>query len=103
MTLPRIERKNQISVTANEQAYQITAWKALAIVGGAILVSIVGTAFAVGSTLNSDHFLTVSNTDRISAIEKTTVRQDVLTEQLTPMQEDIKEIKADIKQLLREH
>jgi len=103
MTLPRIERKNQISVTANEQAYQITAWKALAIVGGAILVSIVGTAFAVGSTLNSDHFLTVSNTDRISAIEKTTVRQDVLTEQLTPMREDIKEIKADIKQLLREH
>lgn len=102
MTLPRLERKNQISVTANEQAYQITAWKALAIVGGSILVSIVGTAFAVGSTLNSDHFLTVSNTDRISAIEKTTVRQDVLTEQLTPMREDIKEIKADIHQLLRE-
>lgn len=87
---------------SNQQAYQISAWKAISIVGGAILVSVVGTAFAVGTTLNSDHFLTISNTDRISAIEETAVRQDVLTEQLEPIKDDVREIKLDVKQLIKD-
>ncbi len=98
----RVKKNETIAVMAQEQAYQISAWKAISILAGAVLVSVVGTAFAVAGTLNSDHFLTVSNTDRISAIEETSVRQDVLVEQLTPMRNDIVEIKTDIKLLLRE-
>ena len=97
-----VKKHEHIQVMAQEQAYQISAWKAISILAGAVLVSIVGTAFTVANTVNSDHFLTVSNTDRISAIEKTTVRQDVLVEQLAPMRADILEIKADIKLHVRE-
>lgn len=97
-----VKKNETIAVMAQEQAYQISAWKAVSILAGSVLVSVVGTAFALAGTLNSDHFLTVSNTDRISAIEKTTVRQDVLVEQLAPMRADILEIKADIKLLVRE-
>ena len=97
-----VKKNETIAVMAQEQAYQISAWKAVSILAGSVLISVVGTAFALAGTLNSDHFLTVSNTDRISAIEKTTVRQDVLFEQLKPMSDDISEMKADIKLLLRE-
>lgn len=95
--------KNNIGKNEEGTRYiQVSFWKAAATVATAVLVSVVGTAFALAGTLNSDHFLTVSNTDRISAIEKTTVRQDVLVEQLAPMRADILEIKADIKLLVRE-
>ena len=98
-----VKKNEHIEVMAQEQAYQISAWKAISILAGAVLVSVVGTAFTVANTVNSDHFLTVSNTDRISAIEETSVRQDVLVEQLTPMRADIAEIKTDIKQLIKDN
>ena len=98
-----VKKNETIAVMAQEQAYQISAWKAISILAGAVLVSVVGTAFTVANTVNSDHFLTVSNTDRISAIEETSVRQDVLVEQLTPMRADIAEIKTDIKQLIKDN
>lgn len=96
------ESSPQFTVTNHEQAYQISAWKAISIIGGAVIVSIVGTAFTAFAVINSDHFLLVSNTDRISALELSTVRKDVLVEQLAPMRNDILEMKADIKLLVRE-
>lgn len=92
----------QVVVTTDQQAYQISAWKAASIVAGAVIVSIVGTAFTVFSVLNSDHFLLLSATARLDAIEQTAVRRDVLLEQIAPMKEDISEMKADIKLLVRE-
>ena len=97
-----VKKNEHIEVMANEQAYQISAWKALSIVGGAVIVSVVGTAFAIGSTLNNDHFLLLRTNERVVALEDSTVREDVLIEQLQPMRDDIAEMKADIKVLVRE-
>lgn len=87
---------------SKDQAYQISFWKASAIIGGAILVSVVGTAFTVISIANTDHFTLVGLGHRVNALESESVRKDVLTEQLAPMRDDIVEIKTDIKELIRE-
>lgn len=96
------ESRNQITVLTPEHAYQITAWRAVAIIASAVLVSVVGTAFAFFNTANSDHFQLIRHADRLDAIEESTVRQDVLIQQLEPMKADLAEMKADIKVLIRE-
>jgi Tfp pilus assembly protein PilO len=99
-------KKNKISryvsVMSDEKAYQISAWKALAIICGAVLVSVVGTAFTFISTASSDHFRLERTESRVDALETTTVKQDVIEARLEPIQQDITEIKADIKELLRQ-
>jgi hypothetical protein len=102
MPIKKNKISKYISIMSDDKAFQVSFWRAISIVGGALLVGIVGTAFTIFTTANSDHFLILSNTDRISAVEKTSVRQDVLTEQLAPMRSDILEIKTDIKQHMRE-
>jgi len=92
----------QVSPINTEQSYQISAWKLASIVGGVVVASIVGTAFTVATVLNNDHFLLLRTNERVVALEDSTVRQDVLIEQLEPMRDDISEMKADIKVLLRE-
>lgn len=61
----------------NTKSLTINLWAALGILGSAILVSIVATAFTVGRTLNSDHFLTNANASAIEEIKGTYVRSDV--------------------------
>lgn len=92
--------ETQVDIISSEQAYQITAWKALSIVGGAVVVGIVGTAFAFLSTANSDHFALVSQGERIDALEVTTVRSDVLFETLEPMKEATIRIENKLDRLI---
>jgi prefoldin subunit 5 len=102
MTLKKNNPTKYVSVMQDDRAYQISFWRALAIISGAILVSVVGTAFTTITILNTDHFTIVGLGHRVSALETITVRQDVLSEQLSPMRNDISEIKSDIKQLIKE-
>lgn len=59
---------------AEHNIIAIGLWKAFAIVAGAVLVAIVGTAFTVGAVLNSDHFTLVTAIDDISELK--TNKQD---------------------------
>lgn len=94
--------ENKLTLITPEKAYQITAWKAFSILAGAVIVSIVGTTFGLISTYNNDHFRVERNSLRLDQVEAEMVRKDVLDERLTPMQQDIAEIKLDIKELLRQ-
>jgi len=76
---------------------EIGFWKATSILAGAILVSIVGTAFTLGSILNSDHFLLASTVDRVDEIETVMVRKDVYEIQQTQIMNALKEIKTEIE------
>lgn len=46
------------------------------------------------------YFSLLSLDTRVTALEETSVRKDVLSETLEPMKSDIKDIKGDIKTLL---
>lgn len=77
---------------------KVSFWKALAIVAGAILVSVVGTAFTIANTGVSDHFLLVRAVERIDELEENVIpkdeiliRLDVLNERIRVNNELIKE------------
>lgn len=58
----------------------VNLWTALGIISAAVLVSIVGTAFAIGGTLNSDHFILQSTAQAVTEIKENQsqyVRSDV--------------------------
>jgi hypothetical protein len=102
MTLKKNNPTKYISVMSNERSYQISFWRALSIVSGAVLVSVVGTAFTVLNMLNTDHFTLIGLSHRVTALESVSVRQDVLSEQLSSIRTDVSEIQSDVKELLKE-
>lgn len=49
---------------------QISFWKAVSVISGAVLVTIVGTTFAVARVINSDHFLLARTVDDVSQLKE---------------------------------
>jgi hypothetical protein len=83
----------------SKKIIQIHLHRAIAIVGGAILTSIVGTVFAMLSILNTDHFTLVAVSQEVKKVPETYVRKDVykteyerICERLTLIEQDTKEI-----------
>jgi hypothetical protein len=97
-----MSNNEKLAIISSEQAYQISAWKAFSIVAGAVIVGIVGAAFAFLSTTNSDHFALISSNERIEALEATTVRRDVLVETLEPMKDSILRIENKLDRYIEE-
>lgn len=82
--------------TPNTKSLTIDLWAALGIVGGAILVSIVSTAFIVGRTINSDHFLTQSTAAAVDQIQTNYVRSDVYAANQTATLTTLRDIKDEL-------
>lgn len=81
---------------AQQKIIEISYWKAVSIVAGAVLVSIVGTAFTIGSTLNSDHFLLARTVDKVDELDQTTVKEDVYEIQQRQILQELREIKEQL-------
>lgn len=80
-----------------EKIFTISLQKAMAIIVGAILTSVVGTAFTVGSILNSDHFTTMANAKEIEILTNNKIDRSVYEANQVALKEDITEMMADIK------
>lgn len=97
--MSEIKKNPQERYAPDTQVYErrvieIGFWKATSILAGAILVSIVGTAFTLGSILNSDHFLLASTVDQLNTLEENTVRKDVYEVQQAQIIKELGEIKS---------
>ena len=68
---------NFMANKSEKKFIQIHIYKALGILAGAVIVSIVSTTFAVVNLLNTDHFTVISLNSTVGAIPTTYVRQDV--------------------------
>lgn len=55
---------------AQTKVIEIPFWKALSVVSGAVLVSIVGTTFTVGTVLNTDHFVLARTVDEVAELKQ---------------------------------
>lgn len=77
----------------------IDLWKALGILGGAVLVAIVTTAFAAGRTLNADHFTTLATASDVAEIKTSYVRSDVYTANQTALTSSLRDIKDQLTAL----
>lgn len=77
---------------------ELPFWKALSILSGAVLVSIVGTAFAVGRVLNTDHFLLARAIDDIAVLKEAKVEQKVYEIQQGHILTELQEIKDILKE-----
>lgn len=97
--MPNTKKNQPDQYTPDTQVYEkrvieIGFWKATSILAGAILVSIVGTAFTLGSILNSDHFLLANTVDQLNSLEENTVRRDVYEVQQAQIIKELGEIKT---------
>lgn len=79
-----------------QKIIEIGYWKAVSIVSGAILVSIVGTAFSVGTVLNSDHFALVRAVDDISDLKVVKLDKQVYELQYEYIRQQLDEIKKAV-------
>lgn len=73
-----MQQREYIPITQERHVIEVGFFKALAIISGAILVSIVGTAFALVGTANSDHFALITTTNKVDAIEKNYVSRELM-------------------------
>lgn len=92
----------QMPTVQTPKEITINVWAALGIIGGAILVSIVGTAFAAASAANSDHFLLQSTATAVSEIKTNQsqyVRSDVYEANQTAIETSLQDIKTDLQSI----
>lgn len=82
-----------------QREFTINIWSALGILGAAILVSVVGTAFAIGGTLNSDHFVLQSTAQAVTEIKSDYVRSDVYQANQTSLNGSLRDIKNQLTDL----
>lgn len=90
--------KTPPTVYTSSTTSQSTNW--LDFIGKEAIKALVPSAFTAGLMLVAMYFWQLSIDSRVSAVESTYVRQDVLMETLTPMKNDIiilKEDSSDIK------
>lgn len=81
---------------------QISFWKALSVLAGAILVTIVGTAFTVGGILNNDHFITLANARNIEVLQEEKVDQDVYDVQQEAIIKQLETLNETVEEVLKE-
>ncbi len=84
-------QENQTSVSPKQ--FTINIWTAFGILGGAILVSIVGTAFTIGRTLNTDHFTLESTAAAVAEIKASYVNKDVYDANQAALISSLRDIK----------
>ena len=90
-----------VSVMSNEQAYQISAWKAVSVIAGAVLIGIVSTSFAFFSTANSDHFILLATTTKVDAIEKELIGLDRFEATINSLQKQLDSIQKNQEYLIQ--
>jgi len=94
----KAERYTQ-DMQANEKTVHISFYKAIAILAGAVISAVVGTAFTLANTGVSDHFILVRAVDDIEAVKAIVVPRGEIEPKLQTIEGDIKEIKADVKEI----
>lgn len=85
---------------SEQKIIQVSFWKAFTVLSGAVLVSIVGTAFTIGSILNTDHFTLVRAVDDITDLKTTKLDKDIYelqTQQIINKLQDIEDYIKDDK------
>lgn len=97
--MPKKNTTDQYIPDTQGRTLTVDLWKALGVLGTAVLVSIVGTAFAVGGMLNSDHFLLAGAVKDIQALEVTSVKQDVYALQQSFIVSQLEEIKKELGEI----
>lgn len=85
--------------SVNTKTLTIDLWKALGILGGAVLVAVVTTAFAAGRTINSDHFATLATAADVAEIKTSYVRSDVYTANQAAITSSLRDIKDQLTAL----
>lgn len=88
--------EGKIPLQQNTKQLTINIWAALGILGSAILVSIVTTAFTVGRTVNSDHFLLQSTADAVVEIKASYVNKDVYNANQASINTSLRDIKNSL-------
>lgn len=88
----------------NNQAnyLQISFWKALSVLAGAILVAIVGTSITIGGILNTDHFATIANAKNIELLKEEKVDQDVYDVQQEAIIQQLEKLNTTVDEVLIE-
>lgn len=64
-------------MATHDKVLEISFNKAIAILAGAVLTSIVGTAFTVFRILNTDHFVLANTVEDVETLKNTTVNKEV--------------------------
>lgn len=93
-----IAQQNQAPAPVNKSV-TINIWTAMGILGGAVLVSIVGTAFTIASTANSDHFLLQSTATAVTEIKSSYVNKDVYDANQTSVNTSLRDIKNTLNSI----
>ena len=102
--MPKVLKKNKAErytqdMQTNEKTVHISFYKAIAILGGAVISAVVGTAFTIANTGVSDHFILVRAVDDIEVLKTNTVSRGELIPRIETLESDIKDIKLDIKDI----
>lgn len=97
--MPKKNTQHKYTPDTHSRVITVDLWKALGALGTAILVSSVGTAFTVGSVLNSDHFLLANATEDIKTLQGTSVRYDVYTVQQRYITEQLENINKELAKI----
>lgn len=83
-------------LTPTNWTLKINAFALLGLIGSTIIVSIIGTAFTIGGTLNTDHFLLSTTAQAVTEIKSNQelyVRQDVYDANQTAILTSLRDIK----------
>lgn len=86
--------------TKEPKVITISFQKAMAIVAGAILTSIVGTVFTTASVLNSDHFAIINNTEAIGELKVNCVTKDKYELQVEVFNKKMDEMNNGLKEIM---
>jgi len=84
-------------------AIEISFWRAVSIVVGAILTTAVGTTVTIFTVLNRDHFSLIAALGRIDAVEdreQLYVRKDVQDSNDRAVQQQLKELNEKVDAIL---
>lgn len=79
-----------------KKEFTISVWTAMGILGTSIIVSVVGTAFTVGRTLNTDHFTLVRTADSVAEIKASYVNKDVYSANQESINSSLRDIKNQL-------
>lgn len=99
MTKSREKNATREYSSNTPQVFTISLARLAAILAGAIITSIVGTAFTIGGSGISDHFLLVSVRADVDNLKDTTVKQEVYKTDIEYIKSTLTDIRQDLKDL----
>ena len=77
----------------------VSIWTVVGVLGSAVLVSIVGTAFTIAATANSDHFLLQSTATAVTEIKSSYVDKDVYAANQASVNTSLRDIKNTLSSI----